>query len=332
MEKETEKRKRTSIMSESWEHLLPDSELDVCEENLEMFWYWIYERHRIWRKRFLKKQPAPWTKDPILRDHKFTNAYRELDRNSIWLIEKVIKKDYPDLESKLFAMLICRLFNKPETFEIVGYPDYHKFNPKLFRMKVEKMIINKGGNPFTDAYLINSAAFPGQRKYISYCENISKEIHDSIPALLEVIQTAEKPEQIIKELVKLHGIANFISYEIYCDLDYTDDLMNQFDQNSFVNVGPGALTGVRMIFPNKGMKWKDAEEMIYHLTEKQEYYFEKFGFNFKPLANKYGRLTLREVEHSLCEYQKYFKMKHKVGKQRQKFQERKWDKNNTPTF
>ena len=39
----------------------------------------------------------------------------------------------------------------------------------------------------------------------------------------------------------------------------------------------------------------------------------------KPLDNKYGDLTLREIEHSLCEFQKYFKMIHKVGKPRKLF-------------
>ena len=35
-------------------------------------------------------QPAPWTSDPILRRHRFTNCYRAADRVSQFLISQVI--------------------------------------------------------------------------------------------------------------------------------------------------------------------------------------------------------------------------------------------------
>ena len=54
-------------------------------ENIERFCYWINERHAIYQKR-AKGQPAPWTDDPILRDYKFTNPFRENDRVTVWTV------------------------------------------------------------------------------------------------------------------------------------------------------------------------------------------------------------------------------------------------------
>src|SRR5258706_15228485 len=60
------------------------------EEELKDFWYFVQERHNIYYKRFVKKEPKPWTKDRVLRDYFFTNVYRELDRGSLYLIDNII--------------------------------------------------------------------------------------------------------------------------------------------------------------------------------------------------------------------------------------------------
>ena len=90
---------------------LPDENLDVCEENLKLFWYWIYERQNIWYKRFMKKSSAPWTKDPILNDYKFTNVYRELDRVSKWVQDNIIFRDDWNKLQRLFCLISFKLFN-----------------------------------------------------------------------------------------------------------------------------------------------------------------------------------------------------------------------------
>lgn len=311
-------KERKELVSDSWAHLLPPQNDKVCEENLEMFWYWIAERHNIWRNRFVHKKKAPWTKDPILRDFNFCNVYRELDRNSIWITENVLTKDFKDEKDKLFALLITRSFNNPLTFERCGIPSYYGFNPKVWKLKVQKKMIEKGDNPFTQAYLINSASFPGVPKYEAYCLHVCKEIHEKVPEILKIAKKGKSPEELIKKLMEIHGVAGFIAYEFYCDMDGWEGFM-KWDLNDYVNTGPGCRVGIRLIFPEKSWNNKDTTKAMEHLRDNQEKYLKKFGLKLKPLDNKYGRLTLREIEHSLCELQKYFKMKHGVGKPRRKF-------------
>ena len=56
----------------------------------------------------------PWTDDPILRDHRFTNAYRAADRVSQFLIREVIYGEGAPqtTEDVVFRILLFKLFNK----------------------------------------------------------------------------------------------------------------------------------------------------------------------------------------------------------------------------
>jgi len=309
---------RSPAVSDANEHLLPDQKIDVVEENLRLFWYWIYERHSIYHRRFILKQKPPWTKDPLLRDFKFTNAYRELDRVSQWVKNNIINTEDTKF-NKLFTLISFKLFNKIETFEEIGLQHYDTFNPIEFE-KGLKRIVDRGGNPFTDAYLVNSMAFQGMRKYTAYSRHVIPFVHKEMKAFYRTILTAKEPEEIIKHFSVIKGVSNFVAYELYCDLDYFDPPIMKFDQNDYVNTGPGAATGVAWIFPSRASSYKECEKVIYELKNKQKYYFQIFGFSdFPYLNNKYGKLSLREIEHSLCEFQKYKKMQLGFGKRRQKF-------------
>ena len=50
---------------------------------IENFYEWINERHSIYQKRIRGDSP-PWTEDPILREYKFTNPFRENRVFSPW--------------------------------------------------------------------------------------------------------------------------------------------------------------------------------------------------------------------------------------------------------
>jgi hypothetical protein len=110
----------------------------------------------------------------------------------------------------------------------------------------------------------------------------------------------------------------FLAYEIYCDLDYFSPKIMRFGQDDYVALGPGAITGAMLIFPGKVDKKEDVREIIYHLRDNQEEYFRMFRMTDFPYLEG-NKLSLREIEHSLCELSKYWKMKNNVGKQRQKF-------------
>jgi hypothetical protein len=377
--------------------LLPDESLDVCEENLKEFFETMYERQIIWKRRFIDQSPRPWTKDPILRDNKFTNVYRELDRNSQWQIKNILldKELQKNLKNLVWKMMVYRTFNNPETFEFDakgktfqqdlfldkvetriksvkkaeklisasqwknGIPDYDEYDKDEF----EKFIAGiraTGMNPFTNAYLINSQSAPGQSRDWCYTNIVIPTLHAEIPNFIELAMSCKNAAVFVKAIDDLPSVGAFIAHEYYQDFTYyarycTERLAQnffKFDQNVFTNVGPGCRVGIRLIFPSASGS-KQTLQKIYDLRDMADEWLEKIGeergeafpylgwnkfnneyfvYEFDNLgcstvqeANEYTSfhyykgITLHQIEMWLCEYQKYWKMKYGVGKQRSKF-------------
>ena len=100
----------------SWYDKLPDESLNVYEPNLRLFFEVMHERQLIWKRRFIDKQERPWTENKIFQESKFTNVYRELDRNSQWQIKNILLDDKLSLKNLIWKLMIFRFFNNPETF------------------------------------------------------------------------------------------------------------------------------------------------------------------------------------------------------------------------
>ena len=58
------------------------SKKKVIPEMLVAFFLFIRERHLIWERRHTNMPPKQWTDNKILKEHWFTNIYRELDRGT----------------------------------------------------------------------------------------------------------------------------------------------------------------------------------------------------------------------------------------------------------
>ena len=276
-----------------WFNKLPSDKEDINENNLRLFFSTMYERQIIWKRRFIENKNRPWTNNPILRDSKFTNVYRELDRNSQWLIKNIILDDKLSLKNLIWKMMVFRFFNNPETFmfepkQIVtepslfpvkvknnlisskkwrnGIPDFEEYNEDEFSEFITG-IRSTGKNPYTSAYLINSMATPGKPRDYCYTHLVIPTLHSKIPELIKVVLTAKEPEDVINYLKTLPSVADFIAHEFYQDFTYisryTDRKFMKFNQNDYTNVGPGASMGIRLIFPS--LSTREQKKGIYEL-------------------------------------------------------------------
>ena len=327
----------------SWAEKLPPATEDVNEENFNKFFDMLFERQEIWYRRFVLKQPAPWTKNWILRDYKFTNAYRELDRASQWLVHNVLTDHTLSKPDLIFRILIYRFFNQPTTFDkgyskhAIQLPHYKDFNSQ----NLWEQIVNyreKVDNPWHTAYLMNpGGAKPkdwnkrGLYRDDMYANTVFNQAHKKIPEICSVLKTAKKPQDVIDVLEGILSVAGFMAHEFYLDFCYCEkywrEKIMEFDQNDFTNVGPGCSTGIRMIFPS--LEGKEQIQAIYWLKELAEEHLNKRG-EFKYLYwdkdkleyyvdHTKPNLTLHTFEFALCEFQKYIKMEWGEGKQRSKF-------------
>lgn len=344
----------------SWADKLPDESLECYKPNLKLFFETMYERQKIWVRRFIEKKPRPWSDNPILANFKFTNVYRELDRSSQFLIHKIMipmdEEGCSDLNI-LWKMMVYRTFNNPETFCFEpselnkdlfgdteqyipssrwrhGIPDFDEYDEDEFYEFICGVRLS-GKNPFTNAYFINPISSCSRDK--AYCHIMLPKLHSKIKDIYEVITTCETADEIIRIMNTLPAVSDFISHEYYQDLTYLQrytqiDFM-RFGQNDYTNVGPGASTGIRLIFPNlKTIKeQKDAIYRLKSMAKKElslisEYRGEEsFPYLYwskrkkEYYSNPVCNITLHQIEMWLCEFQKYWKMTIDEGKQRSKY-------------
>lgn len=327
-----------------WYKNLPLNTLDVCEENLVEFFCNMYERQEIWYKRNILKLPAPWTDNPILRDYKFTNVYRELDNSSQYLIQNVYLQE-KDIKQVIFSIFVHRIFNKAETFGYLkkaadpyytasGYPKYKNFDVDILLSNLQCLEGTGVKTLNQEAYKINTYIWGGVPRWKAYTQNIIQKLWLDLDELTELITTGTA-EQVIKRLRKYDGIGAFLSHEYYqdfCDLNtYFAPGTVKFDKNSFTSVGPGCSVGIRLIFPS--LSEKDQIDGITWLRDLSLEYLEREGLirdsNFKYLhwdaknrkyfVNDEWNISLHCIEMFACEYTKIWKMKIGQGKQRGKF-------------
>ena len=322
------------FQKQPWYDQLPSVDLDVSEPNLNQFFEYMYERQEIWHKRFILKQPAPWTTYPILRDYKFTNVYRELDRSSQFTIKHVLLNTTLTRRDLIWQIILYRYFNSPETFATTPMPTFKQYS----EAKLTKHINNlkeSGINPFTTAYLNASSLLIGRKRIDVYCDTIIPVMHEMVDSIIEAIEESEAKDNVyilITALLKLPNIGNFLAHEIYQDFCYTERYSHirlmKWDANDFTNVGPGCSTGIRIIFPSCA-NIKEQEEKLYLLRDISGDYLKQFGefkyLNWNKKKQEYfvtpgkGQIHLHLSEMWACEFQKLWKMQINQGKQRSKF-------------
>jgi len=268
------------------------------EENFKRFWYWVDERHLI----YLKKEagePKPWSRDHIFQKYKFTNVFRELDTGTVWL-RKNFFEQYPYAENGvlLFNVTWYRMFNFIPTARIIGWTD--NWN----RDKVKDLLEHEA-QVFTGAHMVRGGGG---------CDGMSK-LDDVLRTLDNVWEMKDRvAEEIIKcntlehafnLLNKFRLIGGFLGYEIVTDLTHTSLLTRGYDLNTWANIGPGARRGINRIWPDTGGQHE-------YLARAREL----LAVSKDHKAPHVPDMTLRDIEHSLCEFSKWCKAFYGEGRPR----------------
>ena len=122
---------------------------------------------------------------------------------------------------------------------------------------------------------------------------------------------------------KIPSVGNFLAYEIWVDLTYFNFFKSFWTDDDFVNIGPGAKWGLELIY-NKKLNNKEQIEKIYDLYNIQKFYLDeiqKENYTWKNICynkcfSNSPYLSIRNIEHSLCEFRKYLRLKMGLGKRR----------------
>jgi hypothetical protein len=272
-------------------------------KRLDRLMYWINERHSIYVKRFVEKLPPPWTDDSILHHFRFTNVFRELDKTTVWF-RLELRDPLRTSTAVLWATLVFRWFNRIETGRVLApYLLAKTWQPTRAEAAVRKAIPK--GPWTTGSYIISSP--PGYDKLAGVFHYLEA-AREQLPDLLNFFTLGATLEQATERLAQLHGMSAFMSYEVVTDLRWTWLLRMARDKNTWANPGPGARRGVsRLLHGNvQSLPSHEALEVMRELLPQVN----------AARAPHVPKLEMRDLEHSLCEFDKYERARHGEGRPR----------------
>jgi hypothetical protein len=289
----------------------------------------IIERHKI----FLRRQRGdakPWTTDPILRDNRFCNIYRELDTVSVWIRDNVITK-YEDNPNLWFMLAISRLINWPDTLQELmdgkAWP-IKTWNPDL-AFKILDAKAKRKEKVITGAYLINSVppkdANPKDRRKVYYIPYFGlTPMWEARKEIAPVFKTTLTDS--VNTLKQFHGWSNFMSYQVVVDLTYSDQwLMNAPDYNTFNSPGPGTQRGLSRYFTGGiggGLDKKELNKLIIQQRKEVNAKLKELlpsKLITKDFSTGFETISLSNMSNSNCEFDKHQRVFLGESKMRSKY-------------
>ncbi|MBY0561004.1 nucleotide kinase domain-containing protein [Hyphomicrobium sp.] len=273
----------------------------------DTYWRFAVERQEVFFRR-LQGLRRPWTADPIIEEHKFTNAYRASDRVSQYLIRNVIYRD--DLSSApeevFFRILIYKLFNKIETWGLLekalGAITYEDYSFRRYDAILSKAL-SRGERIYSAAYIMppGSRAFGHSAKHQNHLKLLESMMRDDLPSRLAA---ARRMQDAFELLLSYPTIGDFLAYQFVTDINYSE--ITNFSEMDFVMPGPGALDGIRKCFSNLG--GLNEPEIIKLVADRQADELARLGLQFRSLFGR--RLQLIDCQNLFCEVDKYARVAH----------------------
>lgn len=293
------------------------------------FFRYSRERHNVYLLR-RNGETAPWTDDPVMNCTSFTNIFRELDRVTIWFRQNIrdpLKHDHFVVP----ATLIFRWFNRIETGEVIA----PMLREKRWDREEAEALIRKAiprGPWVTGAYMVCSGFSNGDKLtgMLNFIDAMMAWWYGgSGPGIgmLKFFQNSINPRPMMKmqeahkALVPLAGLGGFTAYEVVTDLRYTCGVLKD-DRNAWAHAGPGATRGGSRVMHGEPWHWSQGNRA--HQAELVELMQTLLKMSRKvewwPQNDPdWPAWEMREVEHTLCEFDKYERVRREQGRAKKVF-------------
>lgn len=269
----------------------------------DTYWRFASARQELFFRRLAGDEP-PWTDDPILSRHRFTNVFRASDRVSQYLIRHVIYEGEQAAEEVIFRTLLFKLFNRIETWELLrsalGELRWRSFSYDRFSRVLDAHFRN-GNRLYTAAYIMPSPQFGERRKHRNHLLLIE---HMMRGGLVERVVGAKSLESVFEELRSYPSIGDFLAFQLAIDLNYSDVI--DFSEMDFVVAGPGALRGIAKCFLDTG--GRSPTQIIRLMAEISGGEFHRLGLAPVTLWGRGPQLI--DCQNLFCEVDKYARVAH----------------------
>lgn len=308
---------------------------NVKKDQLEIFLESALERHTVYLKKDCLGQEKPWTNDDVYKDWFFCNLFRRVDKTSDYIYENVIKPNegHPYLWA---AILIARWFSYIPTIKIL-VENNCLFDKEGWNRGI-KLIgeVRAEGKAFTTAGFMLNQNIPGHKGIgknvvpfliVSHlCKTLCKKVEE-VDALLMGFDTLE---ECFNLFVQAPATAGFMAYEFTTDLAYSYRYFptKPHDYYTWCSCTVGSLRGLKRLCgvpydrPEKVDVYSITNFLIAALQERasqEAAYLRTEGLE-APRGKKRSLekgisyledISMREIEHWLCEYDKYSRIYNK---------------------
>ena len=189
----------------------------------DTYWHFAAERQRIFHRR-VRGEPAPWTNDPVLAAHRFTNAYRAADRVSQYLIRHVAYDGDQAVDEVVFRVLLFKLFNKVSTWELLTEafgtpPSARDFSVDDYDAVLTRAF-SRGERIYSAAYIMPAASPGVPRKHLTHLRLLRTMLGEGLP---ERIAACTSMRAGYEALLGYRGIGPFLAYQVNEELvDHAD--------------------------------------------------------------------------------------------------------------
>jgi hypothetical protein len=285
---------------------------------LKKFFETAKERQIIYTLKELGR-PRPWTQDSQFNTWYFCNVFRRNDKVTKWIIENVIRKyeSHEDLWKKIIlARRLSRISSMDYLATYGGFDSLGKAKRLLWYLK-------EMGQPIlTNAFVMGIPDPSLGSNKIDFIFNLidfyeKRGIEDFLVGNRSI-------ESVTRFLMSAPNMGGFLSYEIATDFTYSRYLYDATDKMTWANPGPGCKRGLNVIeFGDPDFKNVDDKTALTDMRSilgiwkiEVENNIEKWIQEAKIRANTdldyvealmgdFLNLSMREVEHWLCEFDKH---------------------------
>lgn len=282
---------------------------------IQKFLSFSAERHRVFLRRQKGLPQEEWTNDLILKQNRFCNAYRVLDRGSQFFIKEMLA-DQPDQYTTLARAAMYRMTNEPKFWKLyiseIGLPSLEDMKDGTLDYAMLWAHESRGINIFRPSYMLSfGVESVGQKKHEIAPKHFFDHFHPEGSAYVgkRFFQANSMFGRMVA-LEKASRVGPFLAQQIVTDVNYSQHHLD--NENYRVVGGPGSRKGLQYLFG------ADAVGQDYYNTNYQLLIQRLQGMlNVDPLELPGGgerKLSLMDVQNCLCEFSKYVKLAGQVAK------------------
>ncbi|MBL8015343.1 MAG: hypothetical protein JNK26_04110 [Candidatus Doudnabacteria bacterium] len=258
------------------------------------------KRMHAWENKIAEK-PRPYSDDPILKNYRFCNIYRELDAQTIQIHQDLLPlKD--NFELWLLNLAFHRFVCRPQTVKDIGHLSFYTKDNEKVMQRLQNLSRPKYGTAYVfPISAIQRSPYPTREEF--FCLYLPTKI----PQITQLIQTFSE-ETVNSALPKiLPAFAFNLKFhwtEILIDIAYQfPDKINLFKD---FHIGPGALPTLKRL-----SKIEDINNVLNALA-----HIALPGFPYLTLNGKPVHLSAENWEGICCEFRKYSNLRAGQGRRR----------------